>query len=91
MLDVDATLYHVYEATKLAYMSGAPGVGKINTFLVFEPTEDRVNIRGRIVRPEFVQQLEFFFGKYGPKPLTNVPVLTEGFYEYLKDPPETKP
>ncbi|MEK6288903.1 MAG: hypothetical protein AABO57_24560 [Acidobacteriota bacterium] len=91
ILDVNTTLYHVYEASRVAYLSGAPGVGKINRFLVLEPTADRTNIRARAVKSEFVEQLELFFGQYGPKPLTRVPVLSEDFYWYLEDSAETKP
>lgn len=80
------TLYHMYEAARLASAS-APGVGKVNDFLLIgPPTEEQGVTRLWRVRPNRLISMGEIFEAIGPKPLgtTEVPVLGEDDLYYVK-------
>jgi hypothetical protein len=68
-MSVAETLYNVYEATRFAYKSRVPGVGKLHAFSVIYPGK-----RGKIVamslRNRGIKLLEDQFTKTGPRKLS---------------------
>lgn len=60
------TLYVLFEAGMLTYMSNAPGVGPPSGIYLMEPTPDG-NIKQHIIKSEAVDVLVEYLKKYGPK------------------------
>lgn len=61
------TIYHVFEAGKLATLAGVAGVGKDHTISVLYPPDDKNLLLIRDVSSKGVKMLEQKFKEYGPK------------------------
>jgi len=72
-LALDQTLYHVYEAAKLAH-STAPGVGEIE-FLVVAYADDEGAMRLAQTTPTCLETMSRLFAEVGPKSITSIPAL----------------
>jgi hypothetical protein len=73
---VEQTLYNVYEAATLAVGAKAPGVGNEFAISVIEPLANG-DTRMRIPKVEYFELLQEQFEISGPKPVGNLPELTE--------------
>jgi hypothetical protein len=66
---IEGTLYHLYEASRLASKT-APGVGVIREFLVVDPPADEeVHVRLWRTTEKCMEGMEKIFQDVGPKPL----------------------
>jgi len=69
LTSVGTTLYQVYEAHRLSYAQGAPGVGLAMDVMIISPADDG-KIELRAVMREGKQFLANYFAQYGPRPIT---------------------
>ena len=76
-ISLNKTLYHFYEAAKLAHQS-APSVGEIDQFVIIEPIDPPDSpMRVTQTTTKCFQLLEKTFKKVGPKRVTNVPMFDD--------------
>jgi len=68
---LEKTIYHVFEAGKLASLSGAPGVGKDHTISILYPPDGKNSLVMKSVSPKGYKLLEAKFREYGPKRVTS--------------------
>jgi hypothetical protein len=86
----EQTMYHLYEAAKLA-AGTAPGVGEIDTFLIIKPSEDETEVvRIALSTHKSREIMEKTFQEVGPKPLGYVEPLDIENFNWLI-PGKTKP
>jgi hypothetical protein len=84
--ELNDTLYHVYEAFRVACQANAPGVAGGPLIHVFEPDiNDRDLIIPRFVTQSGIKTLAKCFDKYGPKKTKNIPTLKDTDFFTLPD------
>jgi hypothetical protein len=65
------TIYHVFEAGKLATLSGVPGVGKEHTISVLYPPDEKNALVIKEVSSKGYKLLEEKYKEFGPKRVTS--------------------
>jgi hypothetical protein len=73
LTSVGATLYNLFEAGTLAHKSNAPGVGPVSSLSFF--TSAGRSMQFHTLKPGVMKILNRYFGKYGPKKISEVSKL----------------
>jgi hypothetical protein len=80
---VERTVYHMYEAARLASKS-APSVGAVEEFLVLDPPAGDYELTKLWrVGAGCLYRMGAVFGEVGPRPLTEIAELEEGDLQYM--------
>ncbi len=88
---LESTIYRMFEAAHLAHKS-APGVGKIPQFQILDPptVADDTLIRMKGTNQKCLEIMESTFEAIGPKPMINLPSLSNCFEVILPLRPKKK-